>query len=173
MDLHPVFVHFPIAFLTVYALMEFVRFKIGKSNFWLYTKASLLFVGVAGSLPAYKTGEIAEDLNVPSLYSKNLVEIHATFAKGTLVFFGVLTAIYFVLVIQRNEKIKSFLPSFVNALTTALSKIYYSPFGGIVMILLATGGLILLTITGGLGGLIVYGPDADPLARFLYEVITP
>jgi len=37
---------------------------------------------------------------------------------------------------------------------------------------LALLGLVSVTITGALGGSLVYGPDADPLVSFLYYVLS-
>ena len=36
--------------------------------------------------------------------------------------------------------------------------------------LLALLGLIAITITGGLGGAIVYGKDVDPIVSFIYKL---
>ena len=38
-------------------------------------------------------------------------------------------------------------------------------------VLVGLAGLALITITGALGGAIVRGPDVDPVARFVYNMI--
>jgi len=40
-----------------------------------------------------------------------------------------------------------------------------------VAIVLALAGLVAITVTGGLGGAIVYGPDADPFFKLVYHFI--
>ena len=53
-------VHFPIALLTVYALMELVWSKrLRKNESWLYVKAAFLIIGLLGAYAALSTGEMA------------------------------------------------------------------------------------------------------------------
>jgi hypothetical protein len=40
-----------------------------------------------------------------------------------------------------------------------------------IIILLALLGLVLITITGGLGGAMVYGPNADPFFKPVFELL--
>ncbi len=54
-----------------------------------------------------------------------------------------------------------------NWFLTDLRIIILSP---IVSISLSILGLIMLTITGGLGGILVYGPNADFVTSFLYTL---
>ena len=41
------------------------------------------------------------------------------------------------------------------------------------VILLALVGLVCITITGGLGGTMVYGPNADPFFGVIYKLMFP
>jgi hypothetical protein len=59
------------------------------------------------------------------------------------------------------------LPSWANSLVTFF--LFFSKRW--VSILLAIVGLILITVTGALGGILVYGPDVDPVAKLLYSLI--
>ena len=46
MNIHPLLVHFPIALLTIYSLLELVPFKqIYRQSYWFYTKAIILIIG--------------------------------------------------------------------------------------------------------------------------------
>jgi len=46
MDFHPLVIHYPIAFLTTYAIFELLRFKkLLDLPYWLYIKATLLILG--------------------------------------------------------------------------------------------------------------------------------
>lgn len=169
MDLHPIFVHFPIAFLTVYALMELVRFRIGKSNYWFYTKISMLFIGAGSILLAYSTGEeIGERTN---LYPRDLINIHSFFAKGTVILFGILSAVYLAVFITKNRKVYTFVPESFRGVLSLIYRIYESSFGSFVFIIFAVTGLALLTITAGLGGLMVHGSSADPFTQLLDKII--
>lgn len=63
MNIHPLFVHFPIALLTVYAVAELLRFKRLTSQVWWWNvKTLLLGVGLLGGFATLQTGEIAEEL---------------------------------------------------------------------------------------------------------------
>lgn len=37
--------------------------------------------------------------------------------------------------------------------------------------LTGAAGLLLITLTGALGGIIAYGPDIDPVASFVYRLL--
>lgn len=82
MNIHPLFVHFPIGILVLYTAFEFARLKfITKQQFYIPLKSILAILGTAAAL-----------------------------------------------------------------------------------------GLVAITITGGLGASIVYGPDVDPVVHFIYSL---
>ncbi|PIP77941.1 MAG: hypothetical protein COW85_06385 [Ignavibacteria bacterium CG22_combo_CG10-13_8_21_14_all_37_15] len=90
-SLHPKIVHFPIALLIVYTLLEGIGLVFKKD---IFTKAAfiILIFGVLGALAAVLTGNQAEETwKNWSSAGKNLLEEHETFASITLwYFFGVL-----------------------------------------------------------------------------------
>ena len=62
MNLHPIFVHFPIALLTLYTLCELLRFKKIKDHpAWFYLKAVLIICGTLGAAAALLTGDGAKE----------------------------------------------------------------------------------------------------------------
>ena len=165
LNIHPVFVHFPIAFLTFYALFEILQFRVLTRQSW-YTpiKCIFLFLGTLSGFAALQTGEMAEEI----VGESRLMEIHATWASITIWIFGVLSVCYILLFISRTTWFMEHVESkfkragtLFPAMAETILKI--APLGALV-------GLVAVTITGSLGGAIVYGPDADPIVRFVYNL---
>ena len=97
MNIHPIFVHFPIAFLTAYALAEIVWYKkITIQEWWWNLKATLLTLGTLGGFLALQTGEMAEELRGHS----NIIEIHSTYAAITMWIFSIILFAYIVRFIE-------------------------------------------------------------------------
>lgn len=169
MDIHPIFVHFPIALLTIYAIAELIRFrKLINTIYWFYVKAILVIVGTLSAFLALNTGEGAEDSVSRSL--RPLVEMHSSFASVSTWIFGIIAIIYLISWINKsefNQRIQaSSIGNQLNKVVVIVNRILNSSF----IILLALIGLVLITITGGLGGAIVYGPDIDPIVNFIYHL---
>ncbi|MCX6757736.1 MAG: hypothetical protein NTZ44_02555 [Candidatus Nomurabacteria bacterium] len=166
-NIHPIFVHFPIALLFLYSFVKILPFKRWLPGVaWNHIERALLFFGVLGAFTALGTGEIAEKLYQSE---HKLIEIHSTFA-------GIATWIYVALLfgeiisvlnnsyqnlIQeiKIDKIKTFLVKLENILCSGT-------FSKILSIL----GLIAISVTGILGGAIVYGASADPFAGFILKL---
>ncbi len=174
MNIHPIFVHFPIAFLTVYCLLELVRFKfITSTAYWFYIKAFTVIVGAAGSIAAYETGEWALEL-IGDAGAGELIYTHSQWAKVTMVLFVVIAAIYALAWITRLELFMKF-----ETRTSLAGQPIYSMFKRMIirlpesylMILPALAGLVCVTVTGALGATIVYGPDADFMVKLIYDLI--
>lgn len=169
MDIHPIFVHFPIALLTIYAIAELIRFrKLINTIYWFYVKAILVIVGTLSAFLALNTGEGAEDSVSRSL--RPLVEMHSSFASVSTWIFGIIAIIYLISWINKSEFNQRIQVSSIgnqwNKVVVIVNRILNSSF----IILLALIGLVLITITGGLGGAIVYGPDIDPIVNFIYHL---
>lgn len=165
MNIHPLFVHFPIALLTVYVLAEFFSVKKLKDQMWWWNlKAVLLGVGVLGSFSALQTGEMAEELTGRS----QLIEVHSTYATITVWIFGVIALVYVI------TGIRKYLGLYVQEGFTRQIFLFLFSIERVVIYgipALAFIGLITLTITGALGGALVYGPDVDPVVSFIYSVV--
>jgi|NGEPerStandDraft_6_1074524.scaffolds.fasta_scaffold196707_2 uncharacterized membrane protein len=99
---HPKIIHFPIAFLLVYLLLELLG-AIFKKNF--FSKAAHLFLlfGVLGALAAVITGNQAE--NAFEDWNKTtsaILETHSTYANITLWYFTALLVIRTFLVLRKK-----------------------------------------------------------------------
>jgi uncharacterized membrane protein len=147
-NLHPILVHFPIALLFLYSVIKI--FPLAK---WFpavprkQIERILLFVGFLGALAALFTGPIAAKLVVPN---EALVKAHSTFA-----FFA--TLIYALLVLGEIISYFKFRENF-------LSQGWFSK-------ILALAGLVAITVTGMLGGVMVYGLSADPFAGMVLKIL--
>ncbi len=172
MNLHPIFVHFPVALLTLYALLELARFK--KLNEWVsffYIKASFVIFGTLGSFAAFISGDVIEhQFGVGD--ARALVETHATWAVGTIWIFVIISAAYITALIRRSGKFQTLLAHKLIApiwkLLTWLSDMLLKKN---LVLMLAIIGLLAVTVTGALGGAIAYGPDIDPAAQFFYNLL--
>ena len=99
----------------------------------------------------------------------NLVRLHSAFAQASVWVYGLLTALYIIEWLRR-EKLLMFLPNGLQQLWNALCTIERTFFLAPILILGAIAGLSLITITGALGGAIVYGPDIDPIVSVIYHL---
>jgi uncharacterized membrane protein len=159
-NLHPLIVHFPIALLMTYSVFELIRFKkISGQPYWFYLKAILVILGTLSALVAYQFGEIAREL-IPGGRGNPLVSQHQNWAKISIIIYSIIVAGYSVQWLKQKYKIWSFLIKLQTWITE-------SP----LILLLALAGLIALSITGALGGIIVYGVGVDPFADYITKLL--
>ena len=172
-NLHPLLVHFPIGLLTIYALLECMRFKrILRLPYWFYVKGVLVIVGTVASYPTLLTGTLIAPLLQGSAETSALILRHSQWAFGTVLTFTLLMLAYLFGWIKRE--------GWGIARTGILMRLRR---GGIkysdailetaVLPLLALFGLFAVTLAGALGGSIVYGPDVDPFVKVIYGVFGP
>ncbi|MCX6755519.1 MAG: hypothetical protein NT068_03225 [Candidatus Nomurabacteria bacterium] len=166
-NIHPIFVHFPIALLFIYSVIKILPFKKWLPLIsWIQIERALLFFGVLGAFAALGTGELGEKLYRSK---RQLIEIHSVFAGiATWVYVALLVGeILFILnnsypdLVQKikSEKIKTILVKLEKFLCAeTFSKI------------LALLGFVAIFVTGILGGAIVYGSTADPVAGLLLKL---
>lgn len=162
-DLHPIFVHFPVALLTVYAILECVRFKkITATNSWFYIKAVFAILGAVGGLIATQFGEAAERA-FRGTDAIRIIEVHSTSADITNVVAGIIAVIYLFAWLYRGN-----FPALKKAarLFALADRIVASW----IMIPLALIALVSITVTGALGGSIIYGSEKDPIVKLIYSV---
>lgn len=167
MDLHPLFVHFPIALLTLYAVLEILRPWI-RGEGWQTTRALLVIVGTISAFVGLSTGEGAEHA-YRNTTLHNVLEIHSLLAAITTWCFACIAACYAVslpFVTRMNIRAPKPVQSSINFSQKLASVILGTPIVTVLAIL-ATGGLMLV---GALGGILVYGPDFDPITSTVYRM---
>ena len=178
MNLHPIFVHFPIALLTVYALMELVRYrKITNQPYWFYAKGLFLLIGGLGALAALFTGDMARGAVEQGTFQpavanfRQVVSMHENFADLSIAIFGILAVSYLFLWLQRLNFSTSLEKYGMQTVWNFLLAIAHFFVETRLVLFMALAGLVCITITGGLGGIMVYGPSADPFFGVIYNIL--
>lgn len=167
MNIHPVFVHFPIAFLTIYAIAELFRFKKLKELSWFFpAKFVLLLVGTIGAFFALGTGEFGE---AEFSSARAIIHVHEDAATVATTIFCILLASYLIAGIDSKWGTRIATAPY-GKVWSAVSGIFRVVFSAPIVVALALAGLVAITVTGALGGAIVYGPDADPVVSFVYSL---
>jgi len=170
-------VHFPIALFTVYSAMEFVRWRhLTKLPFWEGTKAVLVIVGTVSTFVALQSGEAIEQKFLGDASLWPVIRAHNTWANVTAWIYGIIAVPYFLKLIKDHgylaaleAKLRGHYQSFMRLLNSA-AMFAVSMTASLWMLPLALFGLVAVTITGALGGSIVFGPNADPFISFVYSI---
>lgn len=169
MNVHPIFVHFPIALLVIFTLLEIIRLPIlTRQQWWFGAKAVLLLAGVAGGFAALLSGNIAAEA-YKGTSSVPLLRLHSNFAYATIIVYGIL-ALSYLIQAGTVTKVGSRLSPTLKRPWAILEHINRFIFNAPVLILAAVVGMILVTIVGALGGALVYGPDVDPVVSIIYHL---
>ncbi len=187
MNLHPIFVHFPIALLTLYSLAELLRFRaLMAKAWWFYVKASAVVVGAAAAALAYATGDSAVAAIGRNPILRPIIRAHESWAAATMLIYGLIALIYFLAFLEKEGIFDSLERLWARARPDGKSKILlrltkflrYSILPsankageGWMVVVLALAGLAAVTVTGALGGSIVYGPNVDPVVQIVYRLL--
>lgn len=169
-DIHPILVHFPIALLTVYAVIELARFPVfTRRPSWFEAKAVFAILGSLSSFAAYIAGDARNEYLEARGASSQLIETHGAFALATIIVFGLIAVTHATRLLKESPH-GAKLPAHVGRRLFAVGDFLLKPAPAVFLALV---GLALVTITGGLGGAIVYGPDADPFVHAIYGALFP
>lgn len=164
MNIHPLLVHFPIAFFITYSVFELIPFKsIKKQPYWFYIKAILVIFGVLGAIVAGVAGKLIEN---QFLDRKALVQLHSTINELASFVFAIIAVAYFIGWIKKSNINLSKFGSLWKIALMWEKIVLKTP----VIYVLALVGLILISIGGALGGAISYGSDFDPFTHFIYSL---
>ena len=165
-NIHPLFVHFPIALLFIYSIIKLLPTKkYLPSIAWRDIERIILTIGVLGAFIALQTGDAAEHAFRPV---RNIVEAHSNFAGFATIVYIVLLVAEIIATLQEKNILVKIQSTFVQKILNW----YQAFFGGrVVSGILAFVGLIAISITGLLGGVMVYGPSADPLAALVLKLL--
>jgi uncharacterized membrane protein len=131
---HPRFVHFPIALLSTYVLLEIVG-TVFKNDFFSKTAHLILFFGVLGAVAAVLTGQMAEEaFEYWNKAASELMEAHETYATITVWYFSAILVLRTFLVLKKK---------FTNVFKY-------------IFVVLAIAGAYFVIQTGDHGGRMVY-----------------
>ena len=165
MNLHSIFVHFPIACLVIYSLLECISYiRKSKEKQLSFTKIFLLVVGIVFAFISLQSGEVAEDI----LWRSALIEMHSQFANITYALYRIILVLYII----SWEVIWLQLKKYVNnaVIMKVVTLIAWMQRYGIIA-LLSLIAMIALSITGALWWAISHGPAADPIVSFVYNLL--
>jgi uncharacterized membrane protein len=164
-NIHPLFVHFPIALLFIYSIIKIIPVQKWLPHIaWRDIEKLLLVCGILGAFAALATGDTAERVFQPD---RALVNAHSTFA-------ALATWIYVTLLIGSiisAARLHTFFAKIPNAIQVFLIKLEMLLTNKTFSAILAFLGLVAISITGLLGGVMVYGADADPAARVVLKIL--
>lgn len=144
MDLHPLVVHYPIAFLTTYVAFEVLRIKkLTDLPGWFYIKKAIL---ILGELSAVAT------LLLITLFSGSttagggdIVESYRTFLTITVIIFGFISLAYI--------------------------RVWPRVLKSSVIIPLSIIGLFFIVVSGGLYGATIFGLHYDPYLAPVFRAL--
>ena len=141
MDIHPLVIHYPIAFLTTYAVFELLRFrKLLDLPYWFYIKATLVIVGELGAISTAIFAQISPNLVGESVLS----DMYKNFIIITAIIFGIISLAYLKW------------PKILRP---------------VVIIPLAVIGLFFIVVAGGLFGATIYGTHFDPFLAPIFKLL--
>jgi len=168
MDLHPLFVHFPIALLTLYSFLEVIR-RFTKSEHWVQVRAVLVIAGTIGAFVSLSTGERAGQL-FGDRTLHDILEAHAIAANATTWIYAVLAVSYLILWLQLTTTHPPLLQRILGKARLGeplAAKVLGTPVAPVLAVL----GFLGLSLTGALGAMLVYGPQFDPVTSLVYNLL--
>lgn len=156
-NFHVVVIHFPIALLTLYAVLEILRFR--RLQNWqpmFYIKAVLAILGALSAWAAVITGQMLTGFS----FFPGLLGLHQKFAIISAIIFSVIAAFYKIA--WRGRVYGNWKPR----LAASAEKFI----GSFWMPILALIGLGCITLTGAFGGAMAFGSNVDPWTPFILRL---
>ncbi len=164
-NIHPLVVHFPIALLFVYSLIKIVPFdKWFPKVAWKDIERVLLVVGVLGAFVALATGDAAKHAFHPN---RQLVGMHSNFAVLATFLYALLLGGE-ILAMINPWIVKKMGKGWFTDLLSFFEKLLTNKIFAKIVAFLA---LIAISVTGLLGGVMVYGVGADPVAGAVVKML--
>lgn len=168
LNIHPLVVHTPLGLLSIYTLLEIISIKkLRALPYWFYVKAVLAIIGAGGAAAAYFTGDMLREQ-----FTSPLLEKHALFAIITLYTFALIAG-GFLITWAAPWVAPRLKASWLQKIWHILEMVAKFLQHRVVSAILAVVGLTVLTITGALGGALVYGSEADPVVSVIYHWFFP
>lgn len=176
MNIHPLIVHFPIALLAVYSLLEILSVvsRRLRTTSWAHAvKTFLILTGVVAAVAALITGGLIEDAIRESNPRAYILSVHAPVAALTTLLYLILAAAYVVRLFDRrgwSARIvgRNRLLNRVLRLKRFLAGLVLDTWVRPVVATLAFFGLL---VTGALGAAMVFGPNVDPFVSLVYYLV--
>lgn len=129
-EIHPKIIHFPIAFLILYPILE-LFYLITKKDFFSKSVFLFLIIGVVGSFFAVLSGNQAfEVIKNISSESKSLFNEHQTYANITVWYFTFLLSARYFLYIKKKLSTKIVIIFFVIGLIGSFMVYQTGNYGG-------------------------------------------
>lgn len=165
-NIHPIFVHFPMALLTLYALFECARLvKYFDTDRWLTVRTVLITIGAAAAIVTDQTGDFAtSSISRDDALLRKILDTHETFAAITITL-ACIAALPYLLVWLKRE-IPAIMERF-SPLPEIAERLIIKPIAIPFSLLV----LAAITITGALGGMMVYGITVDPVVTLVYTIL--
>ncbi|MBI2673834.1 MAG: hypothetical protein HYX23_00960 [Candidatus Zambryskibacteria bacterium] len=160
MDLHPLVIHYPIAFLTTYVVFELVRIrKILALPYWFHIKMTLVVIGELGAIATVITAQFSTELRGGNM----LVDRYKLFIIITALIFGMLAFAYVFKFTDPNSD--------QSGQSRALTTWFHFILKPFVLIPLVITGLFFIIVSGGLFGATIYGTHFDPFLAPIFKLL--
>lgn len=175
MNIHPLFVHFPIALLIIYSVLEIgahVCKRLRAQAWFAPVKTFLVLVGFFATLSALVTGGMAEESIQAGDPRTLIVAVHEPFALLTTLVYAILAGAVTVRIFDKKGWALRIIGtnSFLHRIWKIKKAFAHIVLDTGLLPLLALLGLVCVSITGALGAAIVYGPEVDPIVSFVYHL---
>jgi hypothetical protein len=152
--------------------MEILQFKqLMQLSGWWYAKAYTAIVGALTAYLAFATGDESMGRTTDPVL-RQVFHLHENWATTTLIIFTIIAVHYLIELLLRTSVVQRWAAESggVQSVWQVLKKLSTGIGYPAVLVLLALAGLCAVTITGGLGGSMVYGPNADPVVTLIYKL---